>query len=209
MEKIDRAAARLRHRHQHQAPPVLAPIARIIRPRTILYSTLIVVVGRLCCGRCRRARSSRSPSTPTAIPSSSASDGGVRNAYTIRILNKHPDARTFGVAVDGPAWARSRWSGGRARPGAPRSMSSAGPDAHRAAVNVEYAAGATSPPLTRHHRPRRRQQGDYDRNCGPATRRRHELRSRPLRLRRARVTGRWCSPCSSASSASSWWSTSS
>ena len=47
MAKIGRAAAhRLRHRHQHQAPAGgLAPVYRLLRPRTVLYAVLIALVG--------------------------------------------------------------------------------------------------------------------------------------------------------------------
>ncbi|MCL2716601.1 MAG: cytochrome c oxidase accessory protein CcoG [Alphaproteobacteria bacterium] len=79
----------------------LAPIYRLIRPRTLIYAALILVVG---CAMVYRLSTrgtmdlnvlhDRNPLTVTL------SDGGVRNAYTVRLFNFNmTKKRTFSIAV--------------------------------------------------------------------------------------------------------------
>ncbi|HMN87266.1 MAG TPA: cytochrome c oxidase accessory protein CcoG [Bauldia sp.] len=153
MEKIDRAPRliaydtdiNIKRRQQGEAP-----VARIVRPRTILYSALIVVVGAIMLW----SLSSRTLIEINVLHDRNPefvrlSDGGVRNAYTIRILNKHPDARTFGVAVDGLSGARLEVVGATGAAGS--TTVDVGPDQTRelrAVVNVDAPPPATSLPLT-------------------------------------------------------------
>ena len=77
------------------------------------------------------------------------SDGGVRNAYTIRILNKHNDARDFAISVDGLPGATLDVIGADAVDGTP--VVDVGPDQTRelrAIVSLEGALPAPSDPVT-------------------------------------------------------------
>ena len=75
---------------------------RAIRPRTMIYAGLIVLVGLVMLGTLI-SRSSvdinvihdRNPLFVTL------SDGGVRNGYTVKILNKAHEPRVFTIALDG------------------------------------------------------------------------------------------------------------
>jgi cytochrome c oxidase accessory protein FixG len=75
---------------------------RIVRPRTVLYSALILVV----IGLMGWAWVSRLPTQISVIPDRNPiyvmlSDGGVRNGYTLKILNKTHQAQPFQVEIDG------------------------------------------------------------------------------------------------------------
>lgn len=78
------------------------PIYRIVRPRTVLYAAVIAVVG----GIMSYALATRSfqdvnvlhDRNPIAVL---LSDGGIRNGYTVRLLNKRTEPRTFALAVEG------------------------------------------------------------------------------------------------------------
>ena len=70
---------------------------------------------RSCWPPCCCARRSRSTCCTTAIrPSLLLSDGGIRNAYTVKILNKLHEPRAFRLAAEGlpAAQARHRRHGG-------------------------------------------------------------------------------------------------
>lgn len=78
------------------------PIYRIVRARTVLYAAVIAIVG----GIMAYAIATRTfqdvnvlhDRNPIAVL---LSDGGVRNGYTVRLLNKRTDPRTFTLAVEG------------------------------------------------------------------------------------------------------------
>ncbi|QRG07437.1 cytochrome c oxidase accessory protein CcoG [Xanthobacter dioxanivorans] len=77
-------------------------VQRIIRPRTILYAVLIC----LAAGLMLTALIGRSTEGVAAIHDRNPlfvrlSDGGVRNAYTVRLINKALQERTFALSVDG------------------------------------------------------------------------------------------------------------
>ena len=128
----------------------LSNIARVIRPRTILYFGLIVVVGAIMLW----SLSSRTLIEINVLHDRNPefvrlSDGGIRNAYTIRILNKHPDARSFAIAIEGLPEARLDVVG--AADGAAAATAEVGPDQSRelrAVVNVDAPPQAPSTPLT-------------------------------------------------------------
>jgi cytochrome c oxidase accessory protein FixG len=74
---------------------------RIVRPRTLLYSAIIMAVGGLMLwGLTHRVETGINVIHDRNPEYVVLSDGGVRNAYTVRILNKHADARRFAIAVD-------------------------------------------------------------------------------------------------------------
>src|SRR6267154_1893415 len=80
------------------------PIYRIIRPRTVAYSAMIAAVGAIML----YALLTRSlldvnvlhDRNPVAVK---LSDGSIRNAYTVRFLNKRGFDRVIAIDVDGPA----------------------------------------------------------------------------------------------------------
>ena len=80
--------------------------ARIVRPRTLLYAAIILIVGALMVWSLNtRATTGISVIHDRNPEYVVLSDGGVRDAYTLRILNKHPDARKFAISVDLPGAA--------------------------------------------------------------------------------------------------------
>lgn len=82
--------------HHERAP------LRIVRPRTILYSALIALV----LGIMTWAWLARAVVGVTLIQDRnplfvSLSDGGVRNGFTLKILNKNHDVHAFRVSIEG------------------------------------------------------------------------------------------------------------
>jgi cytochrome c oxidase accessory protein FixG len=80
---------------------------RVVRPRTLLYAALILVTG----GIMLASLATRSNETLAVIHDRNPlfvrlSDGAIRNAYTIRVVNKELAARRFSVAVEGVPGAR-------------------------------------------------------------------------------------------------------
>jgi len=88
------------------------PVYRLVRPRTILYATVIAVVASvMLTSLAFRATTEvnvlheRNPLFVTLT------DGSVRNGYTIKILNLERRPRRFELAVEGLAGARLRLAG--------------------------------------------------------------------------------------------------
>jgi len=82
-------------------------VTRIVRPRTILYTGLIVVVGALMLmGLTTRVGMSLSVIHDRNPEYVLLADGGVRNAYEIRVLNRAHQPRQIAVTVDGVPGAR-------------------------------------------------------------------------------------------------------
>ncbi|NIX77508.1 cytochrome c oxidase accessory protein CcoG [Microvirga terricola] len=77
-------------------------VRRIVRPRTLLYLGLIALVGAVMAGalglRERLDLSVLHDRNPMFVR---LSDGSIRNAYTIRVGNKHLDDRRFALTVTG------------------------------------------------------------------------------------------------------------
>src|SRR6476659_3886597 len=81
-----------------------APIYRIVRPRTVIYVAMIATVGAIML----YALLTRSlldvnvlhDRNPVAVK---LSDGSIRNAYTVRLLNKRGFDRVVAIDIDGPA----------------------------------------------------------------------------------------------------------
>jgi cytochrome c oxidase accessory protein FixG len=84
-----------------------APIRRLVRPRTVLYAAAMMVVGAVMlwslAGRTLSAIAVLHDRNPEFVQ---LSDGGIRNGYTLRILNKRADERRFAISFEGPAGAR-------------------------------------------------------------------------------------------------------
>jgi cytochrome c oxidase accessory protein FixG len=82
---------------------------RLLRPRVLLYSGLIALVSSLMLW----AWLARSTVEISVIPDRNPlfvvlSDGSIRNGYTLKILNKTHDVRTFRLGIEGlPAFAAS------------------------------------------------------------------------------------------------------
>jgi cytochrome c oxidase accessory protein FixG len=80
---------------------------RIFRPRTIVYAALIVVIGIVM----TVALASRGVLDINVLRDRNPvyvtlSDGSIRNGYTIKILNKRREERTFEITADGLVGAR-------------------------------------------------------------------------------------------------------
>ncbi|MFQ5562788.1 MAG: cytochrome c oxidase accessory protein CcoG [Parvularculaceae bacterium] len=79
------------------------PVFRIIRPRTILYAVLLAAVGGLMTwGLSTRATMEINVLRDRTPPFVKLSDGSVRNAYTVKLVNKDDGPRLFRVTFDGP-----------------------------------------------------------------------------------------------------------
>jgi cytochrome c oxidase accessory protein FixG len=105
MEKIGRPARLIAYdtdinikRRQHG----LKPFYRLIRTRTVLYAAIIGIVGMVMsyalATRTNDAISVLHDRDPLFVR---LSDGALRNAYTVRILNKSLEKKTFAVTVSG------------------------------------------------------------------------------------------------------------
>ncbi|MGO4666792.1 cytochrome c oxidase accessory protein CcoG [Bosea sp. 2RAB26] len=78
------------------------PVYRLIRARTLIYAALIGLVGGAMiyqlATRSTAGISVLHERTPLFV---TLSDGSIRNAYTVRLLNKRPDSRPFALTVAG------------------------------------------------------------------------------------------------------------
>jgi polyferredoxin len=79
----------------------------LIRPRTILYGSVLALVAVIMLFALSaktlldvNVQADRNPLFVTL------SDGGIRNGYTVRILNKHYETRRYTLRLDGLADAR-------------------------------------------------------------------------------------------------------
>ncbi|MHA1548465.1 MAG: cytochrome c oxidase accessory protein CcoG [Alphaproteobacteria bacterium] len=75
---------------------------RIIRPRTILYAGMIIAISLMMVwGLATRSLLDVSVIHDRNPAFVVLSEGGIRNAYAVRILNKHNAARRFEISVEG------------------------------------------------------------------------------------------------------------
>ena len=80
---------------------------RPLRLRTLIYLFLIVVVGGAMLWQLLTRRTAEISVLHERAPLYvTLSDGSIRNAYTVRLLNKRPEARPFALTVSGPSGAR-------------------------------------------------------------------------------------------------------
>jgi cytochrome c oxidase accessory protein FixG len=89
-------------RNQARRAEGLAPVRRLVRPRTIVYAAILVLIGAgVLVGLSARAAvdvtvlHDRNPLFVTLA------DGSIRNGYTIKILNKSRDEQRYDLAVAG------------------------------------------------------------------------------------------------------------
>ena len=78
------------------------PIYKMVRPRTVIYAAIIALVGSIMI----YTLTSRSFADISVLHDRNPvfvqlSDGGIRNGYTVRLLNKRPIERTFLLRVVG------------------------------------------------------------------------------------------------------------
>jgi cytochrome c oxidase accessory protein FixG len=79
-----------------------APFYRIVRTRTVLYSLIILIVGAVMVYTLATRRNDGISVIHDRNPLYvRMSDGSVRNAYTVRLLNKTTDATSFVLSVSG------------------------------------------------------------------------------------------------------------
>jgi cytochrome c oxidase accessory protein FixG len=105
MEKIGRPTRLIAYDNEINIKRRMAgqePIIKLVRTRTVLYASIIAVVGAIML----YALMTRHAFDINAIHDRNPvfvrlSDGGVRNGYTVRILNKRLEARRFALSVNG------------------------------------------------------------------------------------------------------------
>jgi cytochrome c oxidase accessory protein FixG len=129
----------------------LAPIYRVVRPRTLLYTGMIALVGSVMLytliGRNAYAMAVIHDRNPLFVR---LSDGSIRNAFTVRLVNKQSDTRQFRLAVSGLEGASIEIIG--SEQGAPGGETvDVGPDQTREVrvlVSTRQAPAVDSLPLT-------------------------------------------------------------
>jgi cytochrome c oxidase accessory protein FixG len=108
MEKVDRPTGLIGYDTMKavdaRAAGLPIPKARIIRPRTLLYMGLIGAIGLLMLATLATRGDMTFASQHERNPLfATLKDGSIRNAYTLTIGNKAPEAQTFRLAVEGVA----------------------------------------------------------------------------------------------------------
>ncbi len=77
---------------------------RFIRPRTILYAALFLAVGLIMLvGLAGRASLDLNVLRDRSPPYVRLSEGGVRNGYTVKVINRTNETRRYQLTVEGPA----------------------------------------------------------------------------------------------------------
>ncbi|MCS0503061.1 cytochrome c oxidase accessory protein CcoG [Ancylobacter mangrovi] len=107
----------------------LPPVTKILRARTVLYAALIVIVGGIMVATLAM-RGSESVAVihdrnPLFVQ---LSDGAIRNAYTLRLVNKQSMPRRFAISVTGVPQARLEIAGGTTGMEDGRPVVEVGPD---------------------------------------------------------------------------------
>ncbi len=92
----------------------LPPVNRLIRPRTVLYAAVLTVVGSVML----TVLALRETTDVNILPERNPlfvqlSDGGIRNGYTFKILNKERRPRVYELTVEGLPGARLVLAGER------------------------------------------------------------------------------------------------
>ncbi len=93
----------------HRRQEGLAPVYRIVRPRTVVYVLLISAVGAIMLNallsRTLLSVNALHDRNPVAIQ---LTDGSIRNVYTLHLLNKRDVDRTVAIDVNGPPDAKAQ-----------------------------------------------------------------------------------------------------
>jgi polyferredoxin len=129
MAKIGRAPELITldtERNQARRAAGLDPVHRFIRPRTVIYAAILLLIGTgMLLGLTFRSSvdaevlHDRNPLFVTL------SDGSIQNGFTIKILNKARAPRTFQLAVEGLEGARLKVSGRDADSATPVALAAA------------------------------------------------------------------------------------
>jgi cytochrome c oxidase accessory protein FixG len=95
-----------------------APLFRLVRPRTVLYAGVLGVVASVMLA----VLALRETTDVNVLPERNPlfvqlADGGIRNGYTFKILNKERQPRTYELSVEGLAGARLLRAGDQAERG--------------------------------------------------------------------------------------------
>ncbi len=132
----------------------LPELWRFVRPRTVIYAVVIALVGSMMLwsllARDMLGVSVIHDRNPVYVQ---LSDGGLRNGYTVRLINKHNAPRELVLSLDGPPGARLEVVGA-ATQRADGHLVTVGPDTTRelrALVSVPPGSDlAASTPVTFH-----------------------------------------------------------
>lgn len=115
MEKVDRPSGLIRYdttKNQERRQKGIPEVAQVIRPRTIYYSLILLVVGgAMLVGLLNRAPLEINvlhDRNPLFVKLSS---GDIRNGYDIKILNKTHEDRVYQLTMDGLTGASLRVDG--------------------------------------------------------------------------------------------------
>ena len=93
-------------RNQQNRAAGLSTIYRLVRPRTIIYSLLfLVVAGAMLWSLLFRPTLDINVLQERSPLFVALSDGDIRNGYTLKLLNKTLEARNFSLRLEGPAEA--------------------------------------------------------------------------------------------------------
>ena len=135
------------------------PMYRIVRPRTLIYAGVIAAVGAVMLytlvNRATLDLSVRHDRNPLFV---TLSDGSIRNAYTVHLLNKRPEISAVALAVEG-------------LPGA--EVHTVGPDSAVPGHAADHGRPGPDPRDTRsRHRPGHGQDRRLDAPDGPGDRQR-------------------------------------
>lgn len=124
----------------------LHSIFRPIRPRTLIYAAIIAVVGGAMLWQLATRKTANISALHERTPQFvQLTDGSIRNAYTVRLSNKRPEARPFVLSVEGPVGVRIEVVG-QPQTADPRPIVMVDPDSTREArvlVTVPPVQGAT------------------------------------------------------------------
>ncbi len=91
------------------------PVYRLVRPRTILYATVLAVVGAVMLSTLALRRTTEVNILPERNPLYvQLADGSIRNGYTFKILNMERQPRTYELVVEGAPGARLQLAGDQA-----------------------------------------------------------------------------------------------
>ncbi|MDZ7627968.1 MAG: cytochrome c oxidase accessory protein CcoG [Parvularculaceae bacterium] len=124
------------------------PRFKLVRARTILYAAVLALVGAIMiAGFSARETTSLNVLKDRTPPFVRLSDGSIRNAYTLKIVNKESEAREFVVRLDSAAPLALTAVGTETVDGALR-LTIAGDDVRAVRVFVTAAPGAVTAPAT-------------------------------------------------------------
>jgi len=103
MAKVDRPLNLITYdseRNQERRAEGAAPVYRFVRPRTLLYAGILVLVAAIMVGTLAMRRASDVSIIPQRNPLFvTLADGSIRNGYTLRLINKAHEPRRFELAL--------------------------------------------------------------------------------------------------------------